>query len=77
MAEKDGPEPAAEAPGARERFMGGPVGVVDGLVPTVYNRMVSLRGFSAPFRPENGSAMSSELKSGGHADRRANQLGKL
>ena len=29
MAEKDGPEPAAEAPGARERFMGGPVGVVD------------------------------------------------
>ena len=41
MAEKDGPEPAALAPGARERFMGGPVGVVDGLVPTVYNRMVS------------------------------------
>ena len=29
MAEKDGPEPAAEAPGARERFMGGPVGVAD------------------------------------------------
>jgi len=48
MAEKDGPEPAALAPGARERFMGGPVGVVDGLVPTVYNRMVT-SGFSALF----------------------------